>query len=345
MEAASSRMWDAHRQDFRALVLTLSVAGLTLSCGDGVSIQTAQAQEDRTRKSIVALARLEPASRVVDVASATPDVVKQVLVREGNEIVQGQVLVLLATYPLRSAELEEAQLELERANLKPLEVAAQEARLRAIEAELEFAKGEVQNQKDLSSKGFSAGHELRDAKLKVRRSEEQLTEARVLLEHLQASSLLQVREARNAIDQAEARLEQTVVRSPLDGTVLRILTHEGESVGRKPVIKVGTTQSMYAVAEVHANEIRLIQLGQPTIFSSPALEESLKGTVESIGEIISGNAVRGADPTLPRGLRVVEVRAKLEPNELAQRLTNLEGELRIGLEPATATTTEITIEE
>ena len=138
MEAASSRMWDAHRQDFRALVLTLSVAGLTLSCGDGVSIQTAQAQEDRTRKSIVALARLEPASRVVDVASATPDVVKQVLVREGNEIVQGQVLVLLATYPLRSAELEEAQLELERANLKPLEVAAQEARLRAIEAELEF---------------------------------------------------------------------------------------------------------------------------------------------------------------------------------------------------------------
>ncbi|MCH2188055.1 HlyD family efflux transporter periplasmic adaptor subunit, partial [Myxococcota bacterium] len=285
------------------------------------------------RKSGVALARLEPASRVVDVASAKPDVVKQVLVREGNEVVQEQVLVLLASYPLRSAELEQAQLGLERANLQPLEVAAQQARLRAIEAELEFARSEVESQKNLSAKGFSAGHELRDARLRVRRTEEQLAEAVALLEHLEASAELQVREARNAILQAEARLEETVVRSPLDGTVLRVMTHEGESVGNAPLIKVGTTQSMYAVAEVHANEIRLIQEGQPAVFSSPALDAPIPGTIETIGEIISGNAVSGVDPTGPRGLRVVEVRARLESNELAQRLTNLEGELRIQTEP------------
>jgi hypothetical protein len=53
--------------------------------------------------------------------------------------------------------------------------------------------------------------------------------------------------------------------------------------------------------------------------------------VESIGEMIFSNGVRGEDPTAPRGLRVVQVRVLLEKNELAQRMTNLEGQLRIHL--------------
>jgi len=337
MEAGITTMWQSRQVGLHLSVICLLSALVTVACGDSIDVQAARDEKNRSlRKSVVALARLEPASRVVDVASAKPDVVKQVLVREGNEVIQGQVLVLLASYPLRSAELEEAQLGLERANLQPLEVAAQRARLRAIEAELEFAQSEVESQKNLSAKGFSAGHELRDARLRVRRSEEQLAEAIALLEHLEASAELQVREARNTILQAEARLEETVVRSPLDGTVLRVMTREGESVGNAPLVKVGTTQSMYAVAEVHANEVRLIQEGQSAVFSSPALEAPIPGTVETIGEIISGNAVSGVDPTGPRGLRVVEVRARLEPNELAQRLTNLEGELRIRTEPPPA---------
>ena len=57
----------------------------------------------------------------------------------------------------------------------------------------------------------------------------------------------------------------------------------------------------------------------------------LKGTVESIGEMIFSNSVTGEDPTAPRGLRVVQVRVLLEENELAGRMTNLEGQLRIHL--------------
>ena len=42
----------------------------------------------------------------------------------------------------------------------------------------------------------------------------------------------------------------------------------------------------------------------------------------------------GEDPTAPRGLRIVQVRVLLEKNELAERMTNLEGQLRIHLGPA-----------
>jgi HlyD family secretion protein len=313
---------------FGAMVMLVTAIG----CGDSIDVNTAHADEAVGRQSLVALARLEPASRVVNVASATTDVVKQILVREGNEVVQGQVLVLLESYPLRAAELEAARIRLERANLQPLEVEAQRARVRAIEAELEYARDEVDSQKDLSRKGFSAGKEFRDAQLRVRRAEEQLAEANAVLERLEANSTLEQREARNSVVQSEAKLEQTMVRSPLDGTVLRVLVREGERVASGPVMQVGTTQSMYAVAEVHANEIRMVEEGMPATFTSPALHGPIEGTVETVGTIIAGNYITGEDPSRPRGLRVVEVRVRLEDNELARRLTNLEGELRIHLD-------------
>lgn len=317
-----------------ALVAPLALASAP-GCGDRIDIGAAKAQEITVRDSLVALARLEPASRVVNVASATTDVVKQILVREGNDVVQGQVLVLLESYPLRAAELEAARIRLERANLQPLEVEAQRARVRAIEAELEYARDEVASQKDLSRKGFSAGKEFRDAQLRVRRAEEELAEANAVLERQEANTSLEQREARNSVVQAEARLEQTLVRSPLDGSVLRVLVREGERVGNGPLMQVGTTQSMYAVAEVHANEIRMVEEGMPATFTSPALHGPIKGTVETVGKIIAGNYITGEDPSRPRGLRVVEVRVRLEENELARNLTNLEGELRIHLEPQT----------
>lgn len=328
-------LWRSHR--LRALLAFVSVTAITLAvvlggCGDRIDIAPAQAEAAPTRESLVSIARLEPSSRVVGVAAASNDVVKQVLVQEGNEIVKGQVLVLLDSYQLRAAELEAARIQLERAALQPLEVEAHRARLRAIQAELEYAREEVGSQKDLSAKGFSAGREFRDAKLRVRRSEEELNESNAMLERLEANAGLAEREARNQVYQAEARLEQTMIRSPIDGRVLRLSVKEGERVANSPVVSVGSTQNMFAIAEVHANDIRMVKPGQRARFSSQALEGPIDGKVESVGEMILGNRLLGEDPNAPLGLRVVEVRVELEENELAQRMTNLEGQLRIFLQ-------------
>jgi HlyD family secretion protein len=307
--------------------------GLAFGCSDEGGISgSAVAQEPTERRSLVALARLEPSSRVVSLGSATTDVLKELLVEEGSEIVEGQILVLLENYALRGAELEAARLKLDRAELRPLDVEAQEARLRAIEAELEYARSEVGSQKGLSEKGFSAGKEFRDAQLRVRRAEEQKKEAEAELRRIEASANLEALEARNQVFQAEARLEQTMIRSPLDGRVLRVLIHEGELVSGRPIIRVGSTQDMYALGEVHANEIRLVVSGQRASFSSPALPAPLDGVVESVGAMIHGNNITGEDPNRPTGMRVVQVRVRLTNDEVTERLTNLEGQLRIFLE-------------
>jgi len=321
-----------------ALASLLLAAGLALAgslgCdGDGVvPVARAAETEPVKRTSLVSLARLEPSSRVVNVAAPSNDVIQQILVREGNRVDSDEVLVLLGSYALRAAELDAARISLERARLEPLEVEAQRARVRAVEAELDHARLEVESQEGLSRKGFSAGKEFRDAQLQVRRAEEKLREASALLERRTANVDLVLREAQNQVLQAEARLAQSMIKAPLDGRILRILMKEGERVDMNPVVSIGATENMVAVAEVHANEIRLVEIGQRATFTSPALPDPIEGKVESIGEMIFSNSVTGEDPTAPRGLRIVQVRVLLGQNELAERLTNLEGQLRIHLD-------------
>ena len=323
------------RHAWALALLACGLSYLATSCGDRIDVRPAAAATSDTegdRQSLVAMARLEPSSRVVDVGSPSSDIVRQILVREGDEVEKGQVLVLLESYSLRAAELEAARLERERAELKPFEVEAQRARVRAIEAELESAHHEVSSQRGLSEKGFSAGKEFRDAQLRVKRADEQLNEANAVLKKLEADVNLAEREARNGIVQAEAKLERTMIRAPLDGQILRVRFSEGERIDQRAVVSVGATQHMYAVGEVHANEIRLVEPGQRARFTSPALPTPVDGVVENVGAMIFGNYITGEDPSAPRGLRVVEVRVRLAENELAKRLTNLEGQLRIYLD-------------
>jgi len=313
-----------------AALCALSLA----SCGDRVDVaQAATASASAERVSLVSLARLQPSSKIVNVSASVNDVVDEVLVSEGDRVEEGQVLVLLGGRALREAELESARIKLEQAKLKPLEVEAHRARLRSIQAELEYAREEVGSQKGLSEKGFSAGREFRDAQLRVKRSEEKLNEARADLKRMEISVGLSLRQAENDVAQAEARYEQTRVLSPITGQVLRVRAIEGERTGRL-LVSLGATDEMYALGEVHANEIRLVSLGQRARFTSAALPEPLEGVVAEIGAMIYGNKITGEDPSGPRGLRVVPVRVKLDHDELASRLTNLEGQLRIFLDEA-----------
>ena len=278
------------------------------------------------------MARLEPASGTIQVASPTQDTVEAVLVSDGEPVTQGQILVRLSGHRAQLAQLEAAELSLERAQLKLLDIEAQQARLRSAEAERTSAENEVSSQEGLNKKGFTAGKEFRDARLRVLKAAESEKETKTILERMIADASLSQREAANEVEQARARLEQKLIRAPIDGRVLRMNARPGELVGNSTIASLGETETMIAVAEVHANEIRLVEIGQSARFTSAALPHPLEGRVEEIGEMILSNNVLGEDPRAPHGLRVVQVRVRLEPDSLAEQLTNLEGQLRIHLE-------------
>ncbi|MAI27617.1 MAG: hypothetical protein CMN75_16460 [Spirochaeta sp.] len=330
MPARSTRRRKTRRNILLGLTL-LSLLGVP-SCDRIDPIARAQAADPETaRKSLVSMARLEPATGTIRVASVTRDTVEAVLVEDGSRVVEGQILVRLTGHRRQSAQLAAAELSLERAQLKSLDIKAQQARLRSAEAELTSAENEVSSQEGLSEKGFTAGKEFRDARLRVLQATETENEIRAVLERLIADASLSEREAENEVEEARALLEEKLIRSPINGRLLRMNARPGEIVGSTPIASLGETETMVAVAEVHANEIRLVRLGQSAEFTSAALPRPLKGQVEEIGEMILSNNVRGEDPRAPRGLRVVQVRVRLEPDALAEQLTNLEGQLRIYL--------------
>ncbi len=295
----------------------------------GRSEAVAAPTAEPARESVVALARLEPASRVVRLGAPIDDVVSELHVREGERVQRGQLLLTFASAAAREAELEAARLARERVELLPFDLQAQRARVRSGEAERAHAMAEVERQRGLSVQGFMTGQEFRDAELRARVASESLAEARASLSRLEGSLELERRSADNTVKRAEVLLAQAHIYAPLDAEVLKLSLRPGERAGAQPLVHLGETRQMMAVAEVHANDIRHVRVGQRALFTSAALPEGVEGVVEDIGAAIYDNRIFGEDPSAPRGLRVFEVRVRLTQSERAARFTNLEGQVRL----------------
>ncbi len=131
--------------------------------------------------------------------------------------------------------------------------------------------------------------------------------------------------------QAEADLDFSTVRSPIDGQVLALHTNPGGRVGPDGIAELGRTDQMYTVAEVYETDIGKVHVGQRATITSPALHGKLLGTVERIGMKIGKRNVLDDDPAASTDARVVEVHIRLDDSGAVASLTNLQVEVRIQL--------------
>jgi HlyD family secretion protein len=151
---------------------------------------------------------------------------------------------------------------------------------------------------------------------------EQLKTAQADLSRSQ--SLVPVGSLEASVKLADARLDRSVIRAPIDGQILKILAHAGESAGQGPILKMGNTAQMFTVAEVYETDIRLVRVGQKARITSPALARELTGSVERLGKSVYKTTVLDIDPAADTDSRIVEVRIKLDQSEPAAALTNLQ---------------------
>ncbi|OFV87214.1 MAG: hypothetical protein A3J75_01730 [Acidobacteria bacterium RBG_16_68_9] len=182
----------------------------------------------------------------------------------------------------------------------------QEAMVARLEAELGNAEAEYRRNEDLYKKNF------------VSVSERDTWKTRVEV-------------ARANLKQAEAELDFSVVRSPMDGQVLAVHARPGERVGPDGIAELGRTDQMYAVAEVYETDIGKVRLGQRASVSSPVFSGALQGTVERIGMKIGKRDVLDVDPAADADARVVEVHIQLDDSQPVRGLTYLQVEVRIHL--------------
>jgi HlyD family secretion protein len=320
-----------------ALVVTVIAFESGRRVGQSAARREAQsaARSAPQRTAVVAMARLEPASQLVRVSASLVDTVARILVKEGEEVKVGQELAVLETSTLRRLERDSARLRAQQAALKQRGVETQRAVLRQAEAALANANDEVTRTKALLERGLVSAREYDTMVFQAGRSQDDLSQARTALVQAEESARLAQEEAGNAVAVAERQLEQTVVRAPIAGSVLRVLVKPGErTVG--PVVELGQTGRMCAVAEVHSTEVHLVRAGQRAEFTSPSLDAPLAGEVESVGMMINYRNIFGEDASAVTNAKVFEVRVALDSDPRVGRFSNLEGQMRIFVDSPTA---------
>ena len=121
---------------------------------------------------------------------------------------------------------------------------------------------------------------------------------------------------------ADVRANRATVYAPIDGRILNIMAHAGELVGPSPILTMGNTEKMRAVAEVYETDTGRIEIGQTAQVTSRTLTTPVTGHVVEIGQMIFKNDVLNVDPAAKSDARVVEVRIELDDAERTQYLTN-----------------------
>lgn len=333
---------------------------------------------------VVALGRVEPASRVVNVAPSDSGRIGNLQVQKGDLVESGQVLAYLDTYPLRQADrdyaasqvtearaelaaktaLGDSQMQEANTRLEQIDqpqqaaIAAQEAAIQSLQADLDVAKIDLDRFQRLNDSGAVSRQELDRQRATVNRLEADLNNAKATKQRLEQSRLSDLENARaqrastsanvtlsqvesrvesavQNLARAEAQLELTVIRAPQAGQVLDIFAYPGEAVSQtEPLLALGDTRQMYVVAEVYETDIGLVKLGQPATITSRngAFEGTLTGTVEEIGLQVAKNDVLDDDPAANADARVVEVRVKVDQSEALAGLTNLQVDTTIDID-------------
>jgi HlyD family secretion protein len=327
------------------------------------------AEQPTSSNEITALGRLEPEGEVLKVAApstsgatvpifGTPRVAR-LLVQERAQVKANQPIAVLDVYDRllaagiqTEAQVREAQTRLTqvRAGAKQADIAAQASAVEAqqsellrLDAERRKAELELRRYTELQKQGAITQQELDDRSLtyatttqSVERAKRQLNQQIATLNSVrqvrpedvqQAEAQVQV--AMAAMQRAKVDLESAVVRSPIEGQVLKIYTRPGEQVGADGVAEIGRTDRMYAVAEVYETDIARVRPGQRATVTSAAFEGEISGTVQQVGLLIRKNDVLNTDPAADTDARVVEVKVRLDDSRQVSGLTNLQVKVKI----------------
>ncbi len=261
--------------------------------------------------------------------------------RLAAETTYGNAVVAESSHRIRQLE-----------HLPPLDIQIQEAKVRSLEAEVETAQKDMERLRHLNTKNAVAQQEVDRQKLVLRRNQLELQSAQSALKKLRdastldlqlaraqwhtaqasllkAQSAMEVESLRAQLALAAVRVERCLIRAPISGQILKIISRPGEMTGKQPILQMGDTTHMYAVAEVYETDIGLVRVEQPASVTSPVLSQALHGTVELIGRSVTKNVLLDVDPAAVVDRRVVEVKIRLDLPEAAAPLVNLQVDVAI----------------
>src|SRR5271165_5867338 len=235
--------------------------------------------------------RVEPVTEDIKVGSELSGKLKAVLVEEGDRVHKGQIVAELENADYQAAILSaQATVHQREAELrKVINGARTQERGEALatvqqnKAVMENAKAEMDRRQQLFAAGVVSREELERY---VREYDVALANYNEAYQHHslvddkpreedRAASQAAFDLAKSELAEAEARYEKTLIRSPIDGVILRKHHRSGESVSNSstvpdPIVTIGDNSLLRVRMDVDETDVAKVQVGQAAYVTADA---------------------------------------------------------------------------
>lgn len=286
--------------------------------GGAIPVQAAKAELKEVQDSVFATGRVRLVEKQ-EVFSEEVAIVKKILVRPGDRVTRGQLLVTMDDGDAESRLKDtRANLELHEANYAkalatlPLEVQRLKAEVERAEAGLTAARTKYERYQSLFQSGAVSAQELEEAKLGYQNREADLKTAVSQLD-ARASDPVQKNEikaleaqlasARAQYEKAEKQYGRTNVKAEMDGIVFSVEVSEGDQmVSRNRILTLGNPDKLEVAANISEGDSGRLKVGQRAEIRAAAVPDSkYRGTLTMAapGAVVRNNERGGSSIEIP----------------------------------------------
>lgn len=228
---------------------------------------------------------VEPSSDNIYIGTPVNRIVGKIFVQVGEKVEKGEALFalenrdLIANLNLQQIAYESSLARLEKDKSLPRreDLVGAEAALNSAKAAMELAKDQNEMVANLPDPRAISQEERNRRFFAYRQAEEQWKQAEANYEKIKSGiwkpdlqiADLEVLQAKANIDLINTEIERTVIRSPIDGTILQIKIHEGElpplDTFRAPLMIIGNIDELYVRVSINQLEIPLFHSDAPAM--------------------------------------------------------------------------------
>ena len=240
------------------------------------------------------------------VTSALHAKVKEILVKEGDKVTEGQLIAKLDTKDVEEAlEAAKTQVDLAKANKEDATKNAK-AEYAKVQTAYNNALLDFQRKSSLLESGDISQSEYEQAESALKDAKASLGSFKVSGGNVQVSESydLQIKSAEEGLKKAQSAVDSAEIKAPISGTITRVNVEAGQFADNlldgKPMFTVENLDQLELSISVSEYSIGKLSLGQKAIITADILgDEKLEGEVSSIsptGEAKNGNTAERVIP-------------------------------------------------
>jgi len=265
-------------------------------------------------RQVSALGRIEPLGGISQVSvpsSLSNDRVREILVKEGQEVRKGQPLAVLESIDTLESSVRQSEAEIRVAESK---LAAQDSVIARYKADLRQASAEARRAEQLFAAGATSANRVEKLQADESSAKAQLAEAIAT----KATLVEELRSSRASLDKDKTERAKATVLAPFSGTVFKVHARPGDKVGEDGLLEMGDSSRMGVIAEVYQSDRPMIALGQKASLSADGFKgRKVEGQVVEIAREVSRQTVFSGQAGENLDRRVLEVKIGLTPQESA----------------------------